>query len=58
VTAAVAALGGVALHAAILGFAHPDSGVRLRFEVAPPAGWTTLLAALRGRAGRPSQPRW
>ncbi len=48
--AALAALAGFrrqALHAAILGFAHPVTGAALRFEAAPPADFAGLLAALR-----------
>jgi 23S rRNA pseudouridine1911/1915/1917 synthase len=46
--ARVRALGGLALHAAVLGFAHPASGERLRFEVPLPPAFAALLAALRG----------
>src|SRR5690606_28035542 len=35
-----------ALHAAVLGFAHPVSGERLRFETPPPADMTDLEARL------------
>jgi 23S rRNA pseudouridine1911/1915/1917 synthase len=45
-----AALGGFgrqALHAAVLGFEHPATGVPVRFSAQPPADFTTLLAALR-----------
>lgn len=41
------ALGRQALHAAVLGFEHPVTGVRLRFESALPADLTALEAALR-----------
>ncbi len=44
----VARLGGQALHAAILGFAHPTTGARHRFEAPPPPAFTALLAWLRG----------
>jgi 23S rRNA pseudouridine1911/1915/1917 synthase len=37
-----------ALHAAILGFAHPVSGETLRFEAPLPTDLATLLEALRG----------
>ncbi|MGX0975098.1 23S rRNA pseudouridine1911/1915/1917 synthase [Roseovarius sp. MBR-51] len=37
-----------ALHAAVLGFMHPVSGMALRFEAALPEDMTTLIAALRG----------
>lgn len=36
-----------ALHARVLGFAHPVSGEALAFEAAPPADFEELLAALR-----------
>ena len=35
-----------ALHAAVLGFVHPITGERLRFETEPPADMRTLEAAL------------
>ena len=35
-----------ALHAAVLGFVHPISGVNLRFETAPPADMQALKALL------------
>ena len=35
-----------ALHAATLGFAHPRSGVNLRFDAQPPADLATLLSHL------------
>jgi 23S rRNA pseudouridine1911/1915/1917 synthase len=37
-----------ALHAGVLGFAHPRSGAALRFVSALPADMATLLATLRG----------
>ncbi|MEX0643749.1 MAG: pseudouridine synthase, partial [Parvularculaceae bacterium] len=37
-----------ALHARVLGFAHPVTGVALRFEAPPPADFEGLVAALRG----------
>ena len=37
-----------ALHAAELGFDHPDSGARMRFRAPLPADMQRLLAALRG----------
>ena len=46
---AEAGLARQALHAAVLGFVHPTTGERLRFETAPPADMTrleTLLATL------------
>ena len=39
-----------ALHAAVLGFEHPVSGDRLRFEAGMPADMAGLLSALRGLA--------
>jgi 23S rRNA pseudouridine1911/1915/1917 synthase len=36
-----------ALHARILGFVHPITSERLRFEVAPPADFEVALTALR-----------
>ncbi|MEQ9258571.1 MAG: RluA family pseudouridine synthase [Roseovarius sp.] len=47
---AFAALAGFrrqALHAAVLGFAHPVSGEAMRFEAPPPEDFSELLAALR-----------
>jgi 23S rRNA pseudouridine1911/1915/1917 synthase len=41
------ALGRQALHARVLGFSHPSSGERLRFEVPPPPDFAAALAALR-----------
>jgi 23S rRNA pseudouridine1911/1915/1917 synthase len=38
-----------ALHAAVLGFRHPVTGDRLRFEAPPPEDITSLLAILRRR---------
>jgi 23S rRNA pseudouridine1911/1915/1917 synthase len=43
----LAALGRQALHAAVLGFAHPTSGRTLRFERPPPEDMARLIAALR-----------
>lgn len=37
-----------ALHAAVLGFVHPITGERLRFETAPPADMAALEQALGG----------
>ena len=37
----------LALHAAVLGFVHPVTGERLRFESADPEDFATLVAALR-----------
>jgi 23S rRNA pseudouridine1911/1915/1917 synthase len=46
--AALEALGRQALHAAVLGFAHPASGEHLRFESALPPDMARLVAALEG----------
>ena len=40
-----------ALHAQVLGFVHPVSGERLRFETAPPADMAALEAALDAELG-------
>jgi 23S rRNA pseudouridine1911/1915/1917 synthase len=40
-------LGRQALHAYVLGFVHPISGERLRFERAPPRDFAAALDALR-----------
>jgi 23S rRNA pseudouridine1911/1915/1917 synthase len=45
--AALAGLGRQALHAAVLGFEHPATGERLRFESPPPEDFSHLLNALR-----------
>jgi 23S rRNA pseudouridine1911/1915/1917 synthase len=45
--AALAGLNRQALHAAVLGFAHPATGERLRFESELPPDLTRLLEALR-----------
>jgi 23S rRNA pseudouridine1911/1915/1917 synthase len=44
--AALATLGRQALHAAILGFAHPASGEEMLFESEPPEDFANLQAAL------------
>ena len=44
--AAVAAFRRQALHAAVLGFDHPATGERLRFEAGPPADFLNLKEAL------------
>ena len=41
-----------ALHAERLGFTHPTSGTRLRFEAPPPEDLASLLASLERREGR------
>jgi 23S rRNA pseudouridine1911/1915/1917 synthase len=40
-------LGHQALHARVLGFVHPGSGERVRFEKAPPADFADALEALK-----------
>jgi 23S rRNA pseudouridine1911/1915/1917 synthase len=45
--AAATGLGRQALHARLLGFDHPDSGVHLRFEAEPPADFVRALEQLR-----------
>jgi 23S rRNA pseudouridine1911/1915/1917 synthase len=44
-----ASLGHQALHARVLGFVHPGSGGRMRFEAAVPADFAVALDALRER---------
>lgn len=44
----------LALHAALLGFEHPRTGERLRFESAPPRDMAGLLRKLRKQAKRNS----
>jgi 23S rRNA pseudouridine1911/1915/1917 synthase len=44
---ALADLGRQALHAAVLGFEHPSSGLPLRFESALPSDMAKLVEALR-----------
>ena len=48
---AEAGLGRQALHAAVLGFVHPVTGERLRFETAPPADMAALQALLEENPG-------
>jgi 23S rRNA pseudouridine1911/1915/1917 synthase len=45
-----------ALHAARLGFVHPQSGKPLRFDAPLPADFTALLARLRRERRGPRQP--
>ncbi len=45
--AEIETLGRVALHARVLGFTHPGTGERLRFESPPPAIFDRLLALAR-----------
>jgi 23S rRNA pseudouridine1911/1915/1917 synthase len=44
---AAEALGRPALHARVLGFVHPVTGKKVRFEAAPPADFEVTLTALR-----------
>ncbi len=44
---AAEALGRPALHARLLGFIHPVTGKKLKFEVEPPADFEVVLTALR-----------
>jgi 23S rRNA pseudouridine1911/1915/1917 synthase len=46
VQSAVKSLPGQALHARVLGFQHPITGEKLRFEATPPPEFQALLAAL------------
>lgn len=48
---ALAAMGRQALHAAVLGFVHPVTGERLRFESPLPGDMKRLLVALRAAEG-------
>ncbi len=52
---AVAGLGRQALHAAVLGFSHPVTGARLRFETPLPADMAALQAALEKIAEQPAR---
>ncbi|NCQ60365.1 MAG: RluA family pseudouridine synthase [Myxococcales bacterium] len=45
----------VMLHAASLGFTHPTSGERLRFQAPDPEDFATLLRRLRGKARSPHE---
>ncbi len=47
---ALTTLGRQALHAAVLGFEHPITAERLRFERAPPQDFANLVNALRSAA--------
>ncbi len=47
--AAAEAIGRQALHARLLGFAHPQSGAQLRFSAEPPEDFQRALALLRAR---------
>jgi 23S rRNA pseudouridine1911/1915/1917 synthase len=48
---AVEAMPGQALHARVLGFEHPVTGAKLRFEAEPPAAFRALHEALRRYRG-------
>jgi 23S rRNA pseudouridine1911/1915/1917 synthase len=50
-------LGHQALHARLLGFAHPTTGEKMRFEVEPPDDFEAALAALRAEADAPPNQR-
>jgi 23S rRNA pseudouridine1911/1915/1917 synthase len=41
-------LGHQALHARVLGFVHPSTGIRMRFDVPPPADYAEALSSLAG----------
>jgi 23S rRNA pseudouridine1911/1915/1917 synthase len=47
-----ARLGHQALHARVLGFVHPGSGKRVRFEAAVPPDFALVLEALADRTAR------
>ncbi len=53
---ALNALGRQALHAAVLGFRHPITQDRLRFERPPPLDMALLIEALRTQGGNPPDP--
>jgi len=53
----VRALGGPALHAAVLGFSHPETGVPLAFEAPLPPTFAALLEWLRARDGNAKMAR-
>ena len=48
--AALDALGRQALHASVLGFAHPRTGETLHFESPLPPDITNLIAALKTKS--------
>jgi 23S rRNA pseudouridine1911/1915/1917 synthase len=52
VRSALDKLEGQALHAEALGFVHPTSGRRLRFNTPPPADFLAALMALRSLGNR------
>lgn len=45
-----------ALHAASLGFTHPDSGEEMRFDAPLPADMAALIDTLRGASRNPTPP--
>ena len=49
---AVRALPGQALHARVLGFTHPVTGEKLRFEAEPPPAFARVLETLRSTPSR------
>ncbi|MCA9588788.1 MAG: RluA family pseudouridine synthase [Myxococcales bacterium] len=52
------ALGHPALHARVLGFVHPSTGERVRYETDPPADFEVALTALRAIPSQlPPRPR-
>ena len=53
----VARLGGQALHAAVLGFVHPTTGVPHRYEAPPPPAFASLVAWLRALSRIGDPPR-
>jgi 23S rRNA pseudouridine1911/1915/1917 synthase len=50
---AAEAIGRQALHAAVLGFPHPDTGERMRFESPPPEDFLRALKLLRAPPADP-----
>jgi len=52
---AAEALNRPALHARVLGFVHPVTGEKVRFEVDPPADFEVMLTALRAIPSVPSR---
>jgi 23S rRNA pseudouridine1911/1915/1917 synthase len=50
-------LGRQALHARVLGFEHPSTGRRVRFEREPPEDFRRALDAVSAASTRPSTSR-
>jgi 23S rRNA pseudouridine1911/1915/1917 synthase len=50
-------LGHQALHARVLGFVHPTTGLRVRFESEPPDDFVAAWASLRALAGKDKSRR-